>query len=82
MQSNPSNPSSKKTERRCSKMALSVRTLVQLLNILAMHHYPKVLGRLLKEEANKCSKAYSHLNPDAKETVDDVSQQKDSTSGS
>jgi len=63
-------------------MALSVRTLVQLLNILALHRYPKVVRRLLKEEADKCSKAYSRLSPDAKETVDDTSQQKDNKSGS
>ncbi|MEW6044201.1 MAG: hypothetical protein AB1608_08050 [Thermoproteota archaeon] len=56
-------------------MSLSVRTLVQILNILAMHRYQKVARRLLKEEADKCSKAYSHLSPDAKKTVDDSSRQ-------
>lgn len=61
---------------------ITVRTLVQLLNILAVHRYPKVVRRLLKEETDKCSKAYSHLNPDAKETVDEASQQKDNKTGS
>ncbi|MCA2003865.1 MAG: hypothetical protein LDL06_03775 [Candidatus Nitrosotenuis sp.] len=56
-------------------MSLSVRTLVQILNILAMHRYQKVARRLLKEEADKCAKAYSHLSPDAKKTVDDSSRQ-------
>ncbi|MEW6589357.1 MAG: hypothetical protein AB1299_09375 [Thermoproteota archaeon] len=56
-------------------MSLSIRTLVQIINILAMHRYPKVVRRLLKEEADKCSKAYGHLSPDAKKTVDDSSRQ-------
>ncbi|MCA2003755.1 MAG: hypothetical protein LDL06_03200 [Candidatus Nitrosotenuis sp.] len=56
-------------------MSLSVRTLVQIINILAAHRYPKVVRRLLKEEQDKCSKAYSHLSPEAKKTVDDSSRQ-------
>ncbi|MFY9299904.1 MAG: hypothetical protein WAO91_01770 [Candidatus Nitrosotenuis sp.] len=57
-------------------MSLSVRTLVQVINILAMHRYPKVVRRLLKEEADKCSTAYGHLSPDAKRAVDELGQQK------
>jgi hypothetical protein len=57
-------------------MSLSIRTLVQIINILAMHRYPKVVRRILKEEADKCSKAYGHLSPDAKKTVDELGQQR------
>ena len=57
-------------------MTLSIRTLVQILNILAMHRYPKVVRRVITEETDKCSKAYGHLSPDAKKAVDDLGQQK------
>ncbi|MCE2507270.1 MAG: hypothetical protein J4F36_12550 [Nitrosopumilaceae archaeon] len=58
------------------KMSLSIRTLVQIINILAMHRHQKVVRRVINEEADKCSKAYSHLSPDAKKAVDDLGQHK------
>ncbi|KER05764.1 hypothetical protein AAA799E16_01552 [Marine Group I thaumarchaeote SCGC AAA799-E16] len=49
---------------------------MQIINILAMHRYPKIVRRVINEEADKCSKAYAHLSPDAKKTVDDLGQHK------
>ncbi|CAE6486031.1 hypothetical protein [Candidatus Nitrosotenuis uzonensis] len=63
-------------------MSLSIRTLVQIINILAMHRHQKVVRRLLKEEADKCAKAYSHLSPDAKKTVDDSRSRQKNNQGS
>lgn len=57
-------------------MSLSIRTLVQIINILATHRYPKVVRRVVKEEPDKCSKAYDRLSPDAKKTVDYLGRQK------
>jgi hypothetical protein len=57
-------------------MSLSIRTLVQIISILAMHHCPKVIRRIFDEEADACSRAYKYLSPDAKKAVDGINQQK------